>query len=145
MFFLCFRVLLPDQREWRWVGCAARLHIGWTAAVGGGGSKVRSGGCQHTDTLYLDLKFTQMAMCAFFLLECLDELLSDAVVPLIFKILFLSPSLYSFSLTVSPVIKRLICSSRSLSVTLSSQQLSFMSRNISSPTLLVLMNEQMVA
>lgn len=82
------------------MGCAARLHIGWTAAVGGGGSKVRSGGCQHTDTLYLDLKFTQMAMCAFFLPECLDELLSDAVVPLIFKILFLSPSLYSFSLTL---------------------------------------------
>lgn len=42
MFFLCLCVLLPDQREWRWVGCAARLHVGWTAAVGGGGSKVRT-------------------------------------------------------------------------------------------------------
>lgn len=57
MFFLCLRVLLPDQREWRWVGSASRLHAGRRAAVGGGGSKVRSVAVSARDALYLDLKW----------------------------------------------------------------------------------------
>lgn len=40
----CFSRVSVDQREWRWVGGAARLHAGGKAAVGGGGSEVRTAG-----------------------------------------------------------------------------------------------------